>query len=164
VALWHGLISVGALFDYRGGYRVLNYAAVSAAFAGTLKEQNVPGESNWLQTRAAGMLLPYGGGYPDGFFEDGSFVRFRELSLTVAVPARFAHLMRVDNVSVTGAVRNLALWTRYTGGDPEVSAVGGNLVSTPSGFTTSVNNDFRANSESAVPLPRYWVLRVNLGL
>jgi hypothetical protein len=108
-------------------------------------------------------LLGYGG-YPDGMFEDGSFVRFRELSLTVAVPARVAHLMRVDNVSVTGAVRNLALWTRYTGADPEVSAVGNNLVQTPSGTTITVNNDFRANSSSAVPLPRYWVLRVNLGL
>ena len=67
-------------------------------------------------------------------------------------------------VSLTAAVRNLALWTGYSGVDPEVSNSNGTNVQpsqTSNGGT--VNNDVRADF-GAVPLPRYFVLRLNVGL
>jgi outer membrane receptor protein involved in Fe transport len=154
VALWHGAISVGALFDYRGGYRVLNTAAQTS----TSREANDPSAPLWQQARWAAYQLTTVG-FPSGYFEDGSFVRFRELSLTYALPARWAHAARVQSLSLTGAVRNLALWTRYTGSDPEVSLVGGAYIG-----TASVNNDVRMSGPSAVPLTRYWVKRLNVGI
>ena len=91
-------------------------------------------------------------------------VRFRELSLTYSLPVAWAHRVRVANLSLTGAVRNLALWTRYSGSDPEVSgsqnAVARNFVT----GTNQVNNDIRVGDFGAVPLPRYYVLRLNVGL
>jgi hypothetical protein len=96
--------------------------------------------------------------------EDGSFVRFRELSLTYAAPRGLARLMRVQTVSLTAAVRNLALWTGYSGTDPEVSNNNGtNVQSSPTTNGYTVNNDVRADF-GAVPLPRYFVLRLNVGL
>jgi hypothetical protein len=93
--------------------------------------------------------------------EDGSFVRFRELSLTYTLPRRVAHAIRTDEVSLTLAVRNLALWTRYTGMDPEVANE--NVGNSTFVQGTAVNNDVREDY-GAVPLLRTWVVRLNVGL
>jgi hypothetical protein len=70
----------------------------------------------------------------------------------------------MQTLSVTGAVRNLALWTRYLGTDPEVSSAdGGNALLSSTTNTYSINNDFREDLQ-AVPLLRYWVVRLNLAL
>jgi hypothetical protein len=158
VALWHGAISVGALFDYRGGYVVYNTTAEDAALSGALREQYDPHAPLFLQARA----IAFNG---SGMYEDGSFVRFRELSITYAAPSGLVRAAHVASLTLTAAVRNLALWTRYTGGDPEVSAPGGGGSSGIGSLgTTFVNNDARASDGSAVPLARYWVLRLNVGL
>ncbi len=92
---------------------------------------------------------------PQGFFEDATFVRFRELSLAYTIPrTRF---------SVTAGVRNLALWTRYRGPDPEVGGGDGyNVISRPESNTTIVANNARYDG-FAVPLARYWFVRLNVG-
>ncbi len=172
VGLGGGAIAVGALLDYRGGFRVANQnAAYAAQNSSTLREQNVAGSPLWLQARAVAVDLPSccdAAGFPSGFFEDGTYLRFRELSLTYAVPGRWSRAIHVQSVSLTGAVRNLALWTRYTGPDPEANngfvgnQTGGNLFQFNSNQQTT-NNNVRADL-STVPLARYWVVRLNLGL
>src|SRR5688572_313029 len=55
------------------------------------------------------------------YIEPADFVRLRELSLTYAVPRTFAQrFLRATGATLTGGVRNLKLWTDYTGVDPEV--------------------------------------------
>jgi hypothetical protein len=56
--------------------------------------------------------------------EDGSFVRMRELSLTYTAPRDLAARLGVKSLAVTGSGRNLLLWTKYSGTDPEVNAIG----------------------------------------
>ena len=46
----------------------------------------------------------------------------RELSATLALPDRWARAAHFKNLSLTGAIRNVFLWTPFTGGDPEVTA------------------------------------------
>ncbi|MVN93015.1 SusC/RagA family TonB-linked outer membrane protein [Mucilaginibacter aquatilis] len=62
------------------------------------------------------------------FVEDGSATRLREVTLTYTLnsPAfqRLTHLAAVD-FSVTG--RNMVLWTKYTGVDPETNVTGAGL-------------------------------------
>ncbi|TWR25892.1 SusC/RagA family TonB-linked outer membrane protein [Mucilaginibacter pallidiroseus] len=62
------------------------------------------------------------------FVEDGSATRLREVTLTYTLnsPAfqRFTHLEAVD-FSITG--RNLVLWTKYSGVDPETNVTGAGL-------------------------------------
>jgi hypothetical protein len=70
------------------------------------------------------------------FVEDASVSRLRELTLTYSLrsPAlrRFTRLSNVD-FSLTG--RNLVLWTKYTGTDPEVNISGAGLSRGQDWFT-----------------------------
>jgi hypothetical protein len=85
--------------------------------------------------------------------------------VTYAVPRSLVRAIRMQSLSVTGAVRNLALWTRYSGPDPEVSnTYSSNLQTAPGqGAAYMVNNNVRADN-GTVPLARYWVVRLNVGL
>jgi TonB-linked SusC/RagA family outer membrane protein len=82
------------------------------------------------------------------YMEKGDFLRLREVSLTYTLPQHLARAIRASGASVTLAGRNLALWTDYSGTDPEVLQ---NFEST----TTRV--DFLS-----MPQTRRWVARVNL--
>jgi hypothetical protein len=62
-------------------------------------------------------------------------------------------------------VRNLVLWTRYSGPDPEVTNTGSYAIQSAPGQGGGymVNNNVRADA-GTVPLARYWVVRLNVGL
>src|SRR5262249_5093698 len=135
------------------------------------REQNVKSAPIADQARSVSAVLApgdayYNAGMPAPFIEDGTFVRFRELSLTYAFPARLTRLLRSRDLSLTVAVRNLALWTRYGGLDPETTnAEGYNTVSLLPVFTQSAavsNTNVRADNFT-IPLPRYLVVRLNAG-
>lgn len=85
-------------------------------------EQNL-GKSNLLQS-----AVPLGIGSSqygsDLWLEDGSFLRFANLSLGYRFDLNNVKYINALRVSVTG--QNLALITKYTGLDPEVDASGGN--------------------------------------
>jgi hypothetical protein len=57
------------------------------------------------------------------YIQPGDFVRFRELSATFTLPASFARRFGAASSSLSVGGRNLALWTRYGGYDPEVFGV-----------------------------------------
>ncbi len=171
LGLWGGAVSVGGLMDYRGGFRLLNSAAAFQAFGAPQNDRasNDRSAPLWQQARDVGFETIFATGLdgyttPAGFYEDGTYLRIRELSLTYAAPSTVARALRVRELSLTGAVRNLALWTRYTGMDPEVAnSVGVNTQLNPSSNTNIVNNNMREDY-GAVPLPRSWVVRLNVGL
>jgi len=53
----------------------------------------------------------------------GDFVRLRELAVTVAIPPAWSRRLGIETSSLSFGGRNLALWTRYDGWDPEVIGV-----------------------------------------
>ncbi len=168
VALWGGAVSLNALVDYRGGFRLQNAGAAAAAgYSQSDRASNYASAPLWQQARDVGVQASFANGVytaPAGFAEDATFVRFRELSLTYAIPRRLVRALRVGELSITGAVRNLALWTRYTGTDPEVTnSAGNNFQFNPTSNTFTANNNLREDF-GAVPLLRYWVVRLNIGL
>jgi hypothetical protein len=165
VALWGGAITVSGLLDYRGGYRIANAVAYQAASgAQNERAENDPTAPLWLQARSVAAYVTPCCNMPASFVEDGTFARLRELSVTYMLPSRLVRVARVQSLSVTGAVRNLALWTRYTGVDPEVSNTNFNNVQTvPTANASVINNDIRGDY-GAVPLARYVVVRLNVGL
>lgn len=63
----------------------------------------------------------------EAFLQPGDFVRFRELSATYTVPRSLLNRIKVQNASVSFAMQNLALWTKYEGPDPEVIAQNGSF-------------------------------------
>jgi hypothetical protein len=84
-----------------------------------------------------------------GFIEDGSFTRWRELSLTYDIPLASARLVRARSASLTLTGRNLALLTAFRGADPEGGAAS-------PGFEGY-------NQGAGAPPARYWIARLNLG-
>ena len=66
-------------------------------------------------------LSPYSGLH---LTQNGDFMRFRELGITYTAPQSFAQKLGLRNLSFNAAGRNVALWTGYTGIDPEANAVG----------------------------------------
>jgi TonB-dependent starch-binding outer membrane protein SusC len=59
----------------------------------------------------------------DPYIVPGDFIRFRELSVTWSLPPSVTRRLRVAGASVSVGGKNLALWTRYDGWDPEVIGV-----------------------------------------
>jgi hypothetical protein len=87
----------------------------------------------------------------DGFLEPGDFIRFRELGVTYNIPARYlTRLLGTRTATLGFAMQNLALWTDYSGADPEV-------VSNPNEAFGVGRTDFLT-----LPNPRRALLRLNL--
>jgi len=82
-------------------------------------QQRLDAAKRWLKLRA---LTPYDGMNQN---ENGAFLRWRELSLTYNLPGRWSEQhLGLRSVSIRASVRNLALWTGYTGIDPELNVFG----------------------------------------
>ena len=140
-------------FDYRGGHKLVNYTEVNrcSTFAGNCRAVNDPRAPLAAQAAAVAANSVLLGRTVGGFVEDASFVRWRELALTWVLPPTLLHRLGTETASMTLTGRNLHLFTRYPGVDPEVNATPG-----PAGLEGY-------NDNLTAPQPRYWLLRVNLG-
>lgn len=140
-------LRLSALVDYKGGHKLYNNTerirCQSRNNCAGLMDRNASFEE---QARVV-ALREHPSATLAGFIEDASFWRLREVALTANAPDRWAALFRGSSLSATLAARNLAVWTDYTGIDPE-SNYGQNDV--PSDFQTA-------------PPPSYVTLRVNVG-
>ena len=59
------------------------------------------------------------------YMEKGDFIRFREFAVNYTLPTRLAARVHAQRATITAGGRNLKLWTKYTGFDPEVLADNG---------------------------------------
>ena len=87
-------------------------------------------------------------GLETGYFEDASFVKLRELSLTYFAPAEIARHVGASGLSVTVTGRNLVTWTNYSGIDPELNDAG--------------QSNFNTAEFLTQPPVRYFIARINL--
>jgi TonB-dependent starch-binding outer membrane protein SusC len=88
--------------------------------------------------------------------QDGTFMRWRELGLTYDFSPTFAGKLGARTLSVTASGRNLLLWTKYPGVDPEVNAIDRNASTLDQNFLTSTE-------AFGVPIPRRFAFSVNFG-
>lgn len=117
-------------------------------------EQRYDAAMKWLGLVA---LSPYDGANQN---DPGDMIRWRELSLTYTAPAALASRIGASEMSFMFAARNLMLWTRYPGTDPEANWGGiSNSLS-----SNQIDNNFYESSDTfALPLPRRFALTVRLG-
>lgn len=92
--------------------------------------------------------------------QPADFVRLREVSLTYDLPTDLLNRFNLRRLSFTLSGRNLALWTKYPGVDPEVNAIG----RFGSGDDGLENNYLLGTDAWNMPLPRRVLLTVNLGI
>jgi TonB-linked SusC/RagA family outer membrane protein len=58
------------------------------------------------------------------YIDNGTFVKLRELNVTLEAPKRWAQLARADELRFSVQARNLAMWTKYWSFDPEFNNFG----------------------------------------
>ena len=58
--------------------------------------------------------------FSDRFVEDASYLRVKNIKLTISLPQNFAKAIAVSNMRVYGSVQNALTFTKYSGFDPEV--------------------------------------------
>lgn len=168
-----GSFSLHSLFEYKtGNFQVLNLtdafrnanpgigrntrkaAEVESIMLNpaSTAQQRLDALKIWVNELAA--LFPQSG---LNTIEDADFVRFRELSLTYDVPSRFTDGLGVDGVSLTATGRNIALWTKYSGIDPE------STVSGRDGEGNLRDDNFLIGTEGfSMPLPRRYTFAVRV--
>ncbi len=154
VAMTHGFdflrgaLRITALVDYKGGHKIYN----NTERIRCLSRLNCSGLINPNASLASQARVVMGREHASrsvaGYFEDGDFIRFRELAMTATLPSAWARMARSRNITATASVRNLGiLWTKYTGVDPEAF---GNTGDAPSEF-------------QAFAPPTYFAFRINFG-
>ena len=134
-------LELGALFEYKfGNYTITNLtdafrksnpvigrnlpqvaqAEATLMNPASTAQQRLDAVKQWSYQFKA--LSPYDGLNQN---ENGKFLRFRELSLTYNVPSEVAaRILGARYLTITAAGRNVALWTPYSGVDPEINEYG----------------------------------------
>ena len=140
-----------SLFEYKGGYRYYNNTErIRCASRNNCNGLMNPKASFEEQAMAVAHLV-----HPsttlDGFFQPASFVRLREVNATYNLPDQFAsRYLRSQSANINIAARNLHVWTKYRGLDPEVDRLaGGSNNAPPEEFQT-------------MGIPTYYTLRLNV--
>jgi TonB-linked SusC/RagA family outer membrane protein len=119
IEFWGRKLRLQALADYKGGHYLYNNTfRFQCTDARNCRGRNDPNASLFEQARSvAATEHPSRTLY--GFFEKADFFRFRELSLQYTASDRIASLFRTRGLSATLSARNLAIWSDYSGIDPE---------------------------------------------
>ncbi|MBR3897638.1 MAG: TonB-dependent receptor [Bacteroidaceae bacterium] len=125
--------SLSTFFNFRYGNDVVNMAKLNMEKMSGFDNQSKAVLRRWRHpyddaSQAPKDLLPravYGQHYnylaSDRFVEDGSFVRFKQLTVKYTVPREKLQNFFISDASVYVTAQNLFCWTKYTGMDPEVS-------------------------------------------
>lgn len=108
-----------AQFDHKSGFKKLNNTLRHQCQGGN-SCRGLYDKSVGLEAQAAAVAINSYGALT-GFYDDGAFTRFRELSVAYQLPDRFARLVRASRWNVVATGRNLAVWTKYKGVDPEAT-------------------------------------------
>ena len=165
---------VNSLFEYRTGFTVTNltdaFRQASPAIGrnrveasrieatllnpASTADQRYAAAQEWLGEVA---LSPYDGVNQN---DPGDFVRWRELSVSYTAPTQLASRIRARDMTLVFAARNLMLWTRYPGTDPEINIDG---VSSSLAANQIDNNFYESSDTFGLPLPRRFSFSVRLG-
>jgi len=139
-------VRLQALLDYKGGYSLFNQSTqfycsqTNTCFDETHRETSLFNQARLIATRFASPTTSA------GYIDNGQFWRLREVSATVTLPSRVATQIKARDASLTLSGRNLHVWTKYTGTDPEANY-----------SQTDVQTDF-----STTAPPTYFIARLNL--
>ncbi|HEX6938812.1 MAG TPA: SusC/RagA family TonB-linked outer membrane protein [Longimicrobiales bacterium] len=115
-------LDLTVVLDWQQGGDVINLTRFLQDDGHTSPDWGTP---EW-ERRYAGYLA----GAIEPYIEDGTFVKLREVSLMFNVPAEFTSSlgMGLRNLRLGLSGRNLFMWTKYSGLDPEVANFGAAAV------------------------------------
>ncbi|HTE46535.1 MAG TPA: TonB-dependent receptor, partial [Gemmatimonadaceae bacterium] len=151
-------LRITMLLDYKGGFSLFNSTLqfVCAQSPKACQEDQDKSVSLYRQARAVANTtgtIVNGVRFtsPAGYWQNGQFWRLREMAAVVQMPTGLATRLRARDANVTISARNLHVWTKYDGIDPEA-----NYASNQTG-TADVQTDFITQ-----PPKTYFTFRLNL--
>ena len=125
-----------ASFDNKGGGIVFNQynflcTQTSTCEAKSNPKDNLPDQARSVAANNGTIVNGTKFATNFGYYENGQFWRFRELSATWTLPDQaLQRYLRAQHASLTVGVRNLKVWTKYTGEDPESNYSSGDTQNT----------------------------------
>ncbi len=144
------------MFEYRGGYlHYNNTERIRCVTRANCAGRQNPSASFEDQAMVVASTL-----HPsrtlDGYFQPGAFIRLRELTATYTLPQQLAgRYLRARQASINFAARNLNIWTKYRGLDPDNDRLASGTVAAQNGPP----EEFQT-----LGVPTYFLLRLNFGL
>jgi TonB-dependent starch-binding outer membrane protein SusC len=138
--------------DYKGGHHQYNYTKYFRC-AGVQNCADVQIDGAPLDQQAAYFGARFMGTFA-GYIEPADFLKLRELALTYTFPQTLTRRLTAGGMSVTVAGRNLAMWTKYDGFDPEVNSLG-------YAGAGAAGGDFYQQDFLTLPPVRQWSARFN---
>jgi TonB-linked SusC/RagA family outer membrane protein len=135
IDLFNRKLRISNLFDWRGGNTYYNQTERIRCTRPNCSGLFNPNAS--FQDQAMVVAAIYS---PlktlDGYYQPGAFVKWREATASLTLPQTIAQRFRSRDASLVFSARNLHLWTKYRGTDPEsdFTATGGGDA--PSEFQT----------------------------
>ncbi|MQA92319.1 MAG: SusC/RagA family TonB-linked outer membrane protein [Gemmatimonas sp.] len=162
LTLFNNLAFTGQL-DWKGGHRIYNdtYQFRERSFGTAeiaVKGTDVASQEEVLRRYGPfyseeGDPVPFSN-VNDAYYEQADFIRLREVAATYQLPTEFMGRLRASSASITVGARNLALFTDYSGADPEVLSQASEFAA---GSNSFVREDF-----FTMPLPRRYVVKMNV--
>jgi TonB-linked SusC/RagA family outer membrane protein len=136
VDLFSKRIRLAALFDHKGGHKLYNNTErIRCQSRNNCRGLMDPSAPLFEQARVI-ALRDHPSRSVEGYIEDASFTRFREVSVSFTAPEVWAsRLFRSNRAILTLSARNLKTWTDYTGLDPESNY--NTLTDVPADFQTT---------------------------
>lgn len=123
-------ITLSTFFNYRYGNSIINKIAINTQKMHGMENQSKAVLGRWRNegdpADVPRALYNYGYNWlgSDRFVEDGSFIRFKQLSLSYSFNKKFIQRLGISNLKTWVSATNLYTWTNYTGQDPEGLADG----------------------------------------
>ncbi len=141
-------IELSVLLDGRFGNDVANFTRRITEFFGA--DKNIEKEIRGDTVPFAYARNPVGRiNIYEEYIEDGSFVKLREVALSIPISASLVRRIGANGATIRLAGRNLHTWTDYTGLDPEVNLFSESTVARGVDFAT-------------LPLPRTFSAGLNI--
>ncbi len=119
-------LEVSGYFNFRYGVDIVNSTKMGTENMYSYDNQNTAVLNRWRrpgdETDMPRAMLFRGYNWlgSDRYVEDGSFLRFRTLTVRYNMPQPFLDKIKVKDLSIYVTTENLFTWTKYTGQDPEV--------------------------------------------
>lgn len=126
----YGTFDMGANFSYSYGNDVFNqlkYYKYDASSQNNLSSDALEkawhgyGTSNDIPILSHNDLNENYTKFSDFYIEDGSFIRLKSLQIGYSLPENICNTLKISKARIYFSGQNLALWTKFTGVDPETS-------------------------------------------
>jgi hypothetical protein len=119
-------LSLNCFFNFRYGNKVVNYARMYAENMYSNDNQCVSVNWRWRKdgdvTNMPRALYQDGRNWmgSDRFVEDGSFLRWKQLTVNYTLDPKLVKRVGLSQTSLSFTLNNILTWTKYSGVDPEV--------------------------------------------